>query len=350
MKKSIITLFSALLASSVALAQGVVSDNGLMKVDGNQIENKNGQPFSVAGNSIFWSGFQTVGGKFYRKDVVDHLAKNWKAGVVRAAMAVEEADGDGGVPPTSDRFPDARMVNPSGQGYFNNPAGELAKVKTIIDAAIANDIYVLVDFHSHFAHFYKDQAIEFFTEIARTYGTNDHIIYEIFNEPIGTARNRANNSDGAAFSEFDTTWNTIIRPYAIDVIKAIRAIDPDNLIIVGTPGFSQGVEAAADKPITKADLGFGASDELNIAYTLHFYANQPEHVALRGAAQRALDKGIALFVTEWGTVEASGDGAVSESETLAWMKFMKDNNISHANWSITDKFEGASVIKGNLGV
>ncbi len=345
-----IKLIALFFITGISYSQGIVTQNGRLQVDGNQITNNRNVAFSVAGNSMFWSGFQTVGGKFYQSEVVDHLAQDWGSGVIRAAMAVEEADGDGGVPPTSPRFPGARVKNPSGLGYFNNPAVEIAKVKTIIDAAIANDIYVIVDFHSHFAHFYKDEAIEFFTQIAKEYKNDNHIIYEIFNEPIGLADNRANGSDNASFGQFTQTWSQIIKPYAIDVIKAIRAEDPDNLIIVGTPGFSQGVEAAANNPITTGDLGFANGTNLNIAYTLHFYAGQVEHRALRASATRAMDRGIALFVTEWGTVSASGDGAVDESETLEWMKFMKQNNISHANWSISDKFEGASVIQGNRGI
>jgi endoglucanase len=29
----------------------------------------------------------------------------------------------------------------------------------------------------------------------------------------------------------------------------------------------------------------------------------------------------------------------------AWMEFLYDNNISHANWSVSDKEEGASILK-----
>ena len=213
---------------------------GLLRVDGNQIENANGETYSAAGMSMFWSGFERNGGAFYDSRVVDHLAQNWGIEVIRAAMAVEEADGET-VNNKDANFPAALSVNPNGSGYYNDPEGELEKIKTIIDAAIANDIYVIVDFHSHFAHFFKDEAITFFTEIATTYGDNDHIIYEIFNESIGLADNRANGSDNDAFDQFTQTWGTIIKAYAIDVINAILAIDPDNLIVVGTPGFSQGV-------------------------------------------------------------------------------------------------------------
>lgn len=347
-KLTLLALVTSFTLTSV-FGQGVVSRHGRMTVEGNQIKDKNGTVFSVAGNSIFWSGFETVGAKFYTKEVVDHLAKNWKSGIVRAAMAVEEADG-ASVQPTSPQFPADLRRNPSGLGYYNNPQKEMAKIKTVIDAAIANDIYVLVDFHTHFAQLFKDDAIKFFTDIAKEYGNNDHIIYEIFNEPIGVEENRANGADGRSDGKQTETWNNVIRPYAIDVIKAIRAIDPDNLIVVGTPRWSQGVDFAAENPITRTDLNLSASQELNLAYTLHFYAAQVEHNALIDAAQKAMNKGIALFVTEWGTVAASGDGEVDELQTLTWMKFLKDNNISHANWSISDKFEGASAIKGNASV
>ncbi len=347
--KNVLFLLLFACTSSIISAQNVVSTNGLLEVSGNQIVNKNGEGYSVAGNSIFWSGFETVGGKFYRSEVVDHLAQNWGSQVVRAAIAVEEADLVN-INNFNTNFPQGLVPNPNGSGLFNNYEFELAKAKVIIDAAIANDIYVIVDFHTHFAHHFEDIAIRFFQEIAQEYGNNEHIIYEIFNEPINTNDFRV-QGDPNTFdpTNFTQTWNTIIKPYAINVINAIRAIDPDNLIIVGTPGFSQGVGTAAANPITESDLNLNGAD-LNVAYTLHFYAAQNEHNALIQSATNAMNQGIALFVTEWGTVEASGDGDADQDQTLVWMNFMKENNISHANWSISDKFEGASVISGNAGV
>ena len=331
-----------------------VSQNGLLQVDGNVIRNANNAVFSTAGNSIYWSGFQ-VGIPFYQPDVVNFLASDWNSGIVRAAMAVEESDGSGVSPfdPTlADDIVALRdIVDLSAEGYFRNPERELAKVRAVIEAAIANDIYVLVDFHTHFAHLLQEEAIEFFTTIATEYGDNDHIIYEIFNEPIGLASFRSGANDSAAFSQFDQTWNQIIRPYAVTLINTIRAIDPDNLIVVGTPGFDQGVIEASNNRLVFNDLTQANRDNgaiLNVAYALHFYAGTHGNF-LRSQAQQALNNGIALFATEWGTVEASGDGQVNLVETMAWMNFLRSNNISHANWSVTDLAEGASVVQPNTG-
>lgn len=353
LKKLVFLGASALFMNVSIQAQGIVSENGLLKVNGNTIENENGQPFKVAGNSIFWSGF-TAGIPFYNSQnapvVVGHLATEWNSGLVRAAMAVEEADGT----PYSvhDRnFAQGLQPTPSAEGYFNNPARELEKIENIIDAAIANDIYVLVDFHSHFAQFFEEEAITFFETIARKYGNDKHIIYEIFNEPISTENHR-NSNENQVFSNRnlqEQTWNNIIKPYAVNVINAIRAIDPDNLIIVGTPGFSQFVNVAADNRITENDVNLPNGADLNVAYTLHFYSGTHTQF-LRDIALDAMDKGIALFVTEWGTVNADGNGAVDVQETLRWMDFMRDNNLSHANWSITDKDEGSAVIQSRQGV
>ena len=102
--------------------------------------------------------------------------------------------------------------------------------------------------------------------------------------------------------------------------------------MVGTPTWSQDVDVASQNPIDRA----------NIAYTLHFYAGTHGQ-SYRNKAQTALDNGIALFATEWGTVNADGNGGVNINETDAWMAFFKTNNISHANWSLNDKNEGASL-------
>jgi aryl-phospho-beta-D-glucosidase BglC (GH1 family) len=117
------------------------------------------------------------------------------------------------------------------------------------------------------------------------------------------------------------------------VIAAIRAIDPDNLIVVGTPAWSQDVDVAAADPIAGP----------NIAYALHFYAGTHGQ-SLRNKARTALDRGAALFVTEWGSVNANGDGGVAAKEVARWMDFLKAHGISHVNWATNDKSEGASAL------
>ena len=269
-----------------------VQQHGALAVSGNRIVNQNGQTVSFAGNSFFWSNDGWGGENFYTAGAVDWLQKDWKTTIVRAAMGVEASG-----------------------GYIQSPASNKNKVKTIVDAGIARGMYVIIDWHSHSAQSYQSQAISFFEEMATTYGSYPNVIYEIYNEPD------------------NESWSTI-KTYAEAVIGAIRRIDPDNLIIVGTPTWSQDVDVASTNPIT----GYS-----NIAYTLHFYAATHKQ-SLRDKAQTALNNGIALMVTEWGTVQASGDGAVDEPSTREWMNFLDANQISHLNWAVNDKQEGASAL------
>ena len=270
-----------------------VAVHGDLSVTGTQIVDQNNNPVSFAGNSFFWSNTGWGGEKYYNADVVSWLKQDWGTPIVRAAMGVEENG-----------------------GYISDPIGNKNRIKAVVDAAITNDMYVIIDWHSHHAENHQAAAISFFQEMAQTYGNYPNVIYEIYNEPL------------------QISWSNTIKPYSEAVINAIRAIDPDNLIIVGTPTWSQDVDVASNDPI------IGHS---NIAYALHFYAGT--HKAfLRQKAQTALNNGIALVVTEWGTVNANGDGAVDNASTDAWMAFLEANDITHLNWSMNDKVEGASVL------
>lgn len=267
--------------------QGFVTKHGHLKVDGIHIIDKDGKPFQMRGMSFFWSQWM---GQFYNKSVVKNLARDWKSSIVRAAMGADKSG-----------------------SYLEEPEIEQGKVETVINAAIKEDIYVLIDWHSHKAEDDVEEAKIFFANMAKKYGEHANIIYEIYNEPL-------------------CTWEEI-KEYARPVIDTIRHHDPDNIIIVGTPVWSQRVDKPALDPI----------EGKNIAYTLHFYAATHKQ-ELRDIGQTAVDAGICLFVTEFGTCKASGDGELDFEETDRWMEWMDKYHISWCNWSIADKNESASAL------
>lgn len=262
-----------------------------------------GEDKSLAGLSLFWSAPPSGTDAFYNKDAIKWLVDNWNIRFIRAAMAVD------------DKKPGGASLEVLG-GYLTNPFPNKHALEEVVHAAIENGIYVIIDWHAHKAEDSKAEAIAFFKEMAQKYGQYDNIIYEIYNEPVFT------------------DWS-VIKSYAEDVIAEIRAIDPDNLIIVGTRTYSQEVDVASQSPI----------NDPNIAYTLHFYASTHGQNEL-SKAQTALDNGIALFVTEWGITEASGDGSIASGETLnRWLRFMKNNKINHANWAISSHAQNSALVK-----
>lgn len=284
-----------LLLNLPTLAATTVEDHGALSVKGNRIVDASGNAVSFAGPSLFWSNTGWHADRYYNADVVKSVKQNWNAQIIRAAIGAEKNG-----------------------GYLTDPDGNFKKAVSVIDAAIAEGIYVIVDWHSHNAEKNPDAAVEFFTRVAKRYANTPNVIYEIYNEPLD-----------------HTDWSTQIKPYAEKIIASIRKIDADNLIIVGTQTWSQDVDKAAEDPIKNVS---------NIAYTLHFYAGTHKQ-ELRDKAKKALDKGIALMVTEWGTVNANGDGAVDREETQRWLDFMREHQLSHCNWALNDKKESASQLK-----
>jgi len=291
----IFTLVILLLTSClVKKDETIVEKFGYLNVSKNRIVDKNGEPVSLRGMSLFWS---QIKGKYYNYDCVKWLRDDWNCTVVRAAMGIETAD--------------------SLDGYLVHQERELNKVLTVIDAAIDLGIYVVVDWHDHHAHDNKAEALKFFTFIAKKYGDKPNIIYEIYNEPM------------------QVSWAEIVKPYSKEIITAIRQIDPDNIIIAGTPSWAQDVDIAAKDPLNYN----------NIVYALHFYASSHKQ-DLRNKAQTALDNGIALFVSEFGVCEYTGSGVIDSVEVEAWFKFMEKNRIRWCNWSIGDKNETSAALIG----
>lgn len=125
-----------------------------------------------------------------------------------------------------------------------------------------------------------------------------------------------------------------MKAYSTEVISAIRAIDPDNIILVGNPHWDQDIHTVADSPIT----GFQ-----NIMYTLHFYAaTHGEWLRQRG--DYALSKGIPIFISESAGMEASGNGPINDVEWKKWLDWAEAKKISWLTWSVADKNETCSVL------
>ncbi len=268
----------------------IVERYGQLSAKGPVILSEKGDTVQLRGMSLFWSQWM---GQFYHPETIKWLRDDWKCTVVRAAMGVEMG------------------------GYMENPEAEKQKVVTVVDAAIQLGIYVIIDYHSHEAYKNTEAAKKFFGEMARKYGKYPNVLYEIFNEPLK-----------------DPSWANDIKPYSEQVIRAIRQADPDNLIIVGNRQWSQMVNEAALDPIKDA----------NVAYTLHFYAGTHRQW-LRDEAKKAMDNGVALFVSEFGTCDASGNGNLDPEESALWFAFLDKYKISWCNWSIADKDETASALK-----
>jgi len=283
----VVALVALMGIASPAFAETAVERHGALRVQGKRVVDKNGQPVVLRGMSLFWSQWQ---GKYYNANVIRTLRDDWNANVVRAAMGVHAG------------------------GYMTNPKAEMRRVETVIDAAIKDGIYVIVDWHAHDPE--PKAAADFFAKIARKYGKYPNLIYETYNEPLPKYG-----------------WAQVLKPYHNQVIGSIRAVDPDNLVVAGTRTWSQDVDEAAADPLKFA----------NVAYTLHFYAGTHRQ-ELRDKAQKALDLGAALFVTEWGSTDANGNGKVDVEETRRWWDFMEKNKLSYLNWSIADKNESSAAL------
>lgn len=258
-----------------------------LQVTGTQLMNENGDTVVLHGMSYGWHQFWP---RFYNASTVEYLTKDWGAQVLRASMGIE-----------------------LDTAYLERPQMGIDCVTKVVDAAIANDTYVIIDWHSHGIR--QEEAKEFFALMADKYKGIPNVIYEIFNEPV------------------EDSWEAV-KAYSIEVIKTIRAIEPDAVILVGCPHWDQDIHLAADSPIE----GFS-----NLMYTMHFYA-ATHGQWLRDRTDYALSKGLPVFVSECAGMEASGDGPLNPEEWNNWVNWMNDRHISWIAWSVSDKDETCSML------
>jgi hypothetical protein len=270
-----------------------VATHGQLKVVGTRVQNESGQPVQLKGVSSFWLNWENP--KYAEsKSAVQYMRDNWKIQIIRVAMGIEVTD-----------------------GYLSSKSATQARVDTIVQNAHSLGLYVIVDWHTEHAVEQTSESVAFFTNMADKYGKCPNIIYEDYNEPT------------------NVTWDRI-KPYHEAVVKAIRAKDPDNLIILGTPDWSSKPDVAAANPVAGT----------NLLYTLHFYSCA--HAASsRAVGETAMSKGVALFISEFGLTPADGgvppNNKVCESEGKQWFDWMAKNGISGTAWKLVSGVDSSNI-------
>jgi len=300
-KNRVRTLFACLLAVLCLTTLECMPVYGAklpaLKVKGTRLVNEKGKTVQLRGVSTHGLSWYP---EYVNQKAFSYMKKNWNINAVRLAMYTGEYN-----------------------GYCTGDSANRKALEKQIDQGVKYaakaGLYVIIDWHilsDGNPRTYEKEAVAFFKKMASKYKNYTNVIYEICNEPNG-----------------GTSWEDI-KTYAGKVVKAIRSKDKHAVILIGTPNWSQDVDAAAQSPVKGK----------NLMYTLHFYAGTHGEY-LRQKAQTALDRGLPLFVSEFGISDASGNGALNKEEGSRWMKFLKSNKISYMGWNLSNKGESSALIK-----
>ena len=112
-----VSQYGALQTGTNAAGEGRIYGSVDGVVDGKEVQ--------VRGRSLTWSQYWPYGSSFYGHSFIDTLVGSWNVELIRSAMGI---------------------VPPWGHGsYMTRPEYFESQMDTVVQAAIANDVYVLID-------------------------------------------------------------------------------------------------------------------------------------------------------------------------------------------------------------
>ncbi len=311
----------ALTVSAFSLfAATPVAQNGHLSVSGTNLINQGGNAIQLRGMSTH--GLQYFD-SFYTENAIKALGEGWGADIIRISSYVNEGlDGSDGVKNT----------------YLSNPSYWKSRVDEIVEYATEAGIYAMIDWHMlgpGDPNVNITEAKEFWTYMAQTHGGKENVIFDICNEPNDHGEWEFHNGEWVENPlGYLVTW-PLIKQYADEIIPIIRANEPDdkpNVIIIGTPDWASSPNAVIGNEV----------DDPNVMYTMHFYAAS-HGIEYQTKMLEAINAGIPVFVTEFGTQEASGDEGNDFSSSQIWMDLMAEHKISWCNWNYSDDFRTGAV-------
>lgn len=236
----------------------------------------------VSKNSIHYS--QNHGWSYYLNQDSINVLKSWGTNVIRMGVQLEEIN-------------NTEIMN----DFYDT-----------VDLLTENKMYVVVLlWNSGDINKNIENAIQYFSAISEKYQDSPNIIYEIANEV-----------------DRNYTWNQI-KEYSNTIISTIRNKSKDNIIIIPSPQHDTKPDQVNLSEIKDT------SDNIMVAY--HMYVGDGMSEDNIKSFLNASNNNIPIFVTEWGTTMSTAGDGFYENYSNAFVRLMKNYNISWCNFHITDR-------------
>lgn len=229
------------------------------------------------------------------KESIAYLVGTWGINVFRAAVYVDE-------------WLDGYTTNAT---FFDN------FIEDIVYWCKDLGIYVIIDWHiigdpnAYLDEWYRPTsglALDFFRNVSYKYQNETHVLYEIANEPTLIP------------------WNNLAWYHNL-IISGIRENDPDAIIIVGTPDYSQALDLVNTKMII---------DPENVMYAFHFNAATDE--SLLSVLGHYMHR-IPVFVSQFSMTDRTGEEELNHTVARDFLDMMA---------GINDKKEPITVVSWTL--
>ncbi len=286
---------------------GSDDDGGWLYTDGNQIKLNDGDGNLANDLPIILRGLAMTDPAMMPKDggmtaQIDK-AVQWNINIIRLPIyPSDNMHGD-----TNEMTFTSGWSNSTADTYFND------YIDPTVQYAKSKGLYVIIDWH-YIQDVSNDSANktnteEFWANMAPRYADDPNVLYEVFNEPI--------NANGAY------NWDNF-QSIAQDFVDVVRTHAPKNLVLVGSPKWSQIIDRCDDNPI----IGN------NIVYVAHLYGmhyDGSDGATIEAAVTDCADT-YPLMLTEWG-VDAGDMG-----DAMSIKNLIKANNLHWTAWAFHESW------------
>ena len=276
-------------------------------VDGNKIKDPNGNNVVLRGVSMidvgaveeWYGGAINLVDRLTNQDDTNGNSPGWFTKVIRIPV----------YPQDSPDFNSPFKFNPDNNDFYDN------LLRPVVDYCAEKNVYAVIDWHYITNTYDKvDQTSEFWAYMAQRFADDNHVIFELFNEPVNTGGSDTDN--WLSVRDDMQTWIDIVRTYA-----------PHNLILVGTPRWSQIIAPTADYPVSDNNVIYVAH-----IYPYHWLSNNSYYTSSVVTAAAAHP----VIVGEWGFISDAGAGILNGTagnygEPLK--EFLEENRISNIAWA-----------------